>query len=362
MSQPTALLSPVALRNSTEDRLSYSINSDAPTLSALARRLNFLQEEFDSEPDLQAIVRHRGFTGITEWAYEDRFWLRDEDHVPAIWGRAKGVDSRLVALAWLEGTYPVVALAAAGIRSVADLKSKRLGIVRDKNSLLDSGYARQLKIYTTMLSTARLTLHDVELVTIERAKVNPPVFSTKATKILAAQETGKDIAERLQRNEFDAIAVDSAADVARHVSIRILYDTVSHPDFLARAHPGVLHGLVVSGPLLRERRDLVVRVLARLLKAAHWARTYPQDVVTKLAEGYDVHPDTLTRKYQNLSQGIQIDLGIQKILSLKAQRNFLLRHRLIEKDFDIDPWIDHGPLTEAHKLYAQWKESGEANE
>jgi sulfonate transport system substrate-binding protein len=358
MSQTTTLLSPAAPRNSIRGRFSYTISPDVPTISALARRLRLLHEEFASEPDLDPIVKHRGFTGITEWAYEDRFWLRDEGHVPAIWGRAKGVDSRLLALAWLEGTYPVVALTSAGIRSVADLKGKRLGIVRDKDSLLDPGYAQQLKIYTTTLSTGGLTLHDVELVTIERRKVHPPAFSTKATKVLAALEAGKDIAERLQRNEFDAIAVDSAADVAHHVSIRILYDTISHPDYLARAHPGVLHGLVVSGPLLRERRDLVVRVLARLLQAADWARTHPQDVAAKLAEGYDVHPDSLTGKYENLSQGIQIDLGIEKILSLKAQRNFLLRHRLIAKDLDIDPWIDHGPLAEAHELHAEWQESG----
>ena len=162
----------------------------------------------------------------------------------------------------------------------------------------------------------------------------------------------------MQRGEFDAITVQSVSEVDSLVPIRVLYDTRHHPDHVARVHPGVLRGVLVSGPLLRERRDLVVRALARLLQAADWAKTHPQEVAAKLAEGYDVYPESLTSKYENLSEGIQIDLSEETIEALKAQKDFLLKHRLIEKDFDVEPWIDHGPLAEAHKLYADWKQSG----
>ena len=115
---------------------------------------------------------------------------------------------------------------------------------------------------------------------------------------------------------------------------------------------------MVSGHLLRERRDLVVRVLARLLQAADWAKARPKDTATALAKGFASNFDDLTGKYKNLNDGLQINLGIEKILSLKAQKNFLLRHRLISRDFDIDSWVDHGPLVEAHLLYIDWKKMG----
>lgn len=354
----TTTASPKNESASTKTKFSYTICPGVPTISALAAPLRLLHEEFAAEPDLDVTIKHIGFTGKTEWAHEDRFWIRNAGHAPAIWGRAKGVDSRVVALAWLEGTYPVVTLTSSGIRSVADLKGKRLGIFRSKDALFDLGYAGQLKTYTTTLGTAGLTLDDVKLVPIEREKYDPSVIRTKDSKRQAALEANKDIAARLQRGDFDAVAVQSAAGIAALVSIRLLDDTRNHPDPLARVNPGVLRGVLVSGPLLRERRDLVVRALARLLQAADWAKAHPQDVAAKLAEGYDVYPESLTEKYENVSEGIQIDLSNERILALKAQKDFLLKHHLIENDFDVEPWVDHGPLAEAHQLYREWKKSG----
>jgi sulfonate transport system substrate-binding protein len=359
MSLPTTIASPSTNRTSTKTKFSYTICPGVPTISALAAPLGLLHEEFAAEPDLDVTIKHIGFTGKTEWAHEDRFWIRNAGHAPAVWGRAKGVDSRVLALAWLEGTYPVVTLTSSGIQSVGELKGKRLGIIKAKDSLFDLSYAQQLKIYTTTLGTAGLTLSDVELVTIERPKFDPTVVRTKDSKLQAAQESSKDLAARLQRKEFDAITVSPAAEIAAHVSIRVLYDTRNHPDYLARVHPSLLRGVVASGPLLRERRDLVVRALARLLQAADWAKAHsPEEVAAKLAQGYDVYPETLTSKYENVSEGIQIDLSGERIAALKAQKDFLLQHGLIAKDFDIEPWIDHAPLAEAHKLYGEWKKSG----
>jgi ABC-type nitrate/sulfonate/bicarbonate transport system substrate-binding protein len=117
--------------------------------------------------------------------------------------------------------------------------------------------------------------------------------------------------------------------------------------------------VLVSGALLRERRDLVVRGLARLLQAGDWAKAHTvEEVAAKLAEGYDVYPESLASKYENVSEGIQIDLSEDKVAALKSQKDFLLTHGEIDKDFDVEPWVDHGPLKEAHALYAEWRKSG----
>jgi ABC-type nitrate/sulfonate/bicarbonate transport system substrate-binding protein len=347
-------------QQTTKTKFSYTICPGVPTISALAAPLGLLHEEFTPDVDLDVTIKHIGFTGKTEWAHEDRFWIRNAGHTPAIWGRAKGVDSRIVALAWLEGTYPVVTLTGSGIRTVADLKGKRLGLFRAKDALFDLQYGGQLRTYTETLSTAGLTLNDVELVTVWKEKFDATVKRTKDTKKQAAIESAREIADRLNRGEFDAIALSqTAADVGAHTSIRVLYDVRHHPDFVARVHPGVLRSVLVSGPLLRERRDLVVRGLARLLQAADWAKAHtPAEVAAKLAEGYDVYPESLTSKYENVSEGIQIDLSENKIAALKSQKDFLLQHGEITKDFDVEPWVDHGPLKEAQALYADWKKSG----
>jgi sulfonate transport system substrate-binding protein len=344
----------------TKTKFSYTICPGVPTISALAAPLGLLHEEFTPDADLDVTIKHIGFTGKTEWAHEDRFWIRNAGHAPALWGRAKGVDSKLVALAWLEGTYPVITLTGSGIRSVADLKGKRLAVFRSKDALFDLQYGGQLRTYTTTLATAGLTLDDVEVVTIWRDKFDPTVKRTKESKKHSAIAAAQDIAERLNRGEFDAVTPSQpAGDIAVHTSIRVLYDVRDNPDFVARVNPSVLRGVVVSGALLRERRDLVVRALARLLQAADWAKSHTvEEVAAKLAEGYDVYPESLTSKYENVAEGIQIDLSENKIAALKSQKDFLLKHGELDKDFDVEPWVDHGPLKEAHALYAEWKKSG----
>jgi len=343
---------------STKTKFLYTRCPGVPTISAVAAPLGYLVDEFAQDADLDVTHKQIGFTGKTEWAHEDRFWIRNAGHAPAIWGRAKGVDSKVVALSWLEGTYPVVTLTGSGIRHVADLKGKRLGIVRAKDALFDLQYVGQLNTYTTTLSTAGLTLDDVKLVEIHRPKFDPTAVRTKDTKRQASRESNIDLADRLNRGEFDAIGVQTAAEIGEFISVRVLYAVRNHPDPVARVHPGVLRGLVVSGPLLRERRDLVVRALARLLQAADWAKSHPREIVTNLAENYDIYPEVLTGKYEDLVAGVQIDLSPTKIAALRYQKDFLLRHHLIEKDFDVEPWVDHGPLAEAHRLYDEWKKAG----
>ncbi len=344
--------------STTKTKFLYTRCPGVPTISAVAAPLGYLVDEFAADDDLDVTHKQIGFTGKTEWSHDDRFWIRNAGHAPAIWGRAKGVDSKVVALAWLEGTYPVVALTGSGIRSVSDLKGKRLGITRAKDALFDLQYVGQLNTYTTALSTAGLTLDDVQLVEISRPKFDPTVVRNKDTKRQAARESNIDLADRLNRGEFDAIAVQTAAEIGEFISVRVIYDVRDHPDPITRVHPGVLRGVVASGPLLRERRDLVVRALARLLQAADWAKSHPREIATNLAENYDVYPEVLTGKYEDLVAGVQIDLSPVKIAALRYQKDFLLRHKLIEKDFDVEPWVDHGPLVEAHRLYAEWKQAG----
>jgi sulfonate transport system substrate-binding protein len=355
MSQTLTLLRP---KTPVTPQLHYSTSVVVPTVTSLATRLGLLDEEFASDFDLDVVLTRRNIPANGNLGRGDAYWIRDSELTPAMRNRAAGSDSRLVALSFLEVSSTVVALTTSGIRSIADLKGKRLGIITTRDGFRNLGYAQQLKVYMTTLSAGGLTLHDVRFVPFERDQPVPVPIRVREETIKTPLEIGKEIAERLERREFDAIAVDAASDVAHHASIRVLYDTLEHPDYLARAHPDALRGIVVSGQLLAERRDLVVRVLARLLQAADWARARPKQVAPALAENFAHNFDDLTGRYKNLSEGLQIDLGIEKILTLKAHKNLLLRHRLLTKDFDINPWLDHGPLVEAHMLHTDTKKVG----
>jgi len=356
MSQISVIETPIHDLAAARTQLSFAVSSDVPTTAALAESLGLFNEEFGSESDLDFSVERFGF-GYRELLTEGGFWIREGDHASALWERSKGHDSRLIGLSWIEGTYPVVAITGSGIRSISELKGKRLGIIKTTESPFDVGYAQQLKIYTTALSTAKLTLDDVELVPIERSKIVSTLNYGNSIKH-ARIELNTNLAARLRRGEFDAISVPLASDIAHHISVRILSDTQDHHDFIARVHPGVLRAVVVSGALLRKRRHLVVRALARLLEAADWAkRRTAEQLAAKLPKVGELDPEALVSKYDGLPSGLQVDFSAEKILGLRAQKSFLLRHQLIAKNFALDEWIDQGPFAEAHKLYSERRES-----
>jgi sulfonate transport system substrate-binding protein len=325
----------------------YTRCPGVPTISAIAHARGLIADEFDGERDLAFHYQSVGFSPKLEYGDDDRYWIRNAGHAPAVWKKSKGVDCRLIGLAFLDGRYPVLSLRASGIDAVTALKGRRLAVFRNVDSPFDLMVAQQLKIYQTTLRTAGLGLEDVELVEIGRA--HPPANTSRQGFLhqvfhgaLAALEDGR----------VDAVAASIPPDAGAYPALNVLYDTRLSPDPLARVHPSVLRGLVVSGPLFEERRDIVVRVLARLLDAGAWALAHPLDALRLTAEDLRQSPETLAAVYENVAQGVQLDMSPERVAALASHKDFLLRHGLIDQDFDLESWIDRSALAEARVLHA----------
>jgi len=353
----TAILANAPDAQADIDQLNLTRCPAVPTASALAYQLGYLQEEFANERGLATTFKSIGFTGKLEYAHRERFWIRNAGHAPAVWARAQGVDTRVVALAWLEGSYPLVVLKSSGIAQAADLKGKRLGVIGRVGQSFDLMIAQQLKIYTTALGTAGLTLDDAVRVNIAAPEFNTEV-DANGLRADHFVELGRALTASLVKGEVDVVITRLPSGVAEFVGLRTIYDTHDHPDPVARVHPSVLRGLVVSTPLLTERRDIVVRYLARLLQATHWAREHRDETIALIARDFRLAPNALAQAYDDVSAGVQIDLDATKIDSLRAQKDFLLKHGFIAHDFDVDAWVDSTPLAEAHVLFAQWRAQG----
>jgi sulfonate transport system substrate-binding protein len=315
------------------DRFTYTRCPAVPTLSALAATLGVAEDELGGQPDLELLTKSVGFTPKLEYPHED------------VWTRSHGVRSKVVSLAWLEGRYPVYARGGE-VDGVAALKGLGLGVVRQKNTPFDLLWAQQLKIYTTTLGTAGLTLEDVEVVELWRDRPIPG-----APRKPGAQAFGADVALRaLVRGEVDAIALRLPQETAELLQLDVLYDTHDHPDPLARVHPSVLRGIVVSEAVIAERREELVRLLAAL--------AHPGQALERVASDLHFAPEQLAASYDNVAEGLQIDLNPTLVEALRVQKDFLLKHGLIDTDFDFDEWVDASLLQEARVLLAQWKRAG----
>lgn len=328
-----------------------------PTASALAYQLGYLQQEFADESGFDVSFKSIGFTGKLAYAHDERLWIRHAGHAPAVWARSHGVDNRVVALSWLEGSYPLKVLASSGINTPADLKGRRVGIIGRADQAFDLMIAQQLKLFSAALATAGLSLGDVLRVDLPAPAHGAEPGPDGLRRDYFREQAGV-LAEALQKGEVDAVFARLPAGLEAQAGIRTLYESRDNPDPLARVHPSVLRGLAVSGPLLAERRDIVVRYLARLLQAAEWALLNPDETGPLIARDFKVAPETLAGAYDSVARGVQLDLDDVKVDGLRVQKDFLLKHGFIQRDFDIAPWVDRGPLDEARALLAAWKAAG----
>ncbi len=86
--------------------------------------------------------------------------FRHGGHIPPLWSRAEGRDIRLIGLTWTPETQPLLTLPQSGIRSVGDLRGKRLPLPVRINDPVDFWRATILRGYETILATGGLTLDE----------------------------------------------------------------------------------------------------------------------------------------------------------------------------------------------------------
>src|SRR5258708_4903214 len=120
-----------------------------PTAFSLAIRLGWLDEEFAEDGITVSSLRQSGDVSVRESHFDhsqnDSF--RHGGNIPAIWTASRGADVRLIGLSWTETPYYIVALPESGIRTVADLKGRRVALSRRTNDQIDFARATYLHTY-----------------------------------------------------------------------------------------------------------------------------------------------------------------------------------------------------------------------
>ena len=118
-----------------------------------------------------------------------------------------------------------------------------------------------------------------------------------------------------------------------------------HPDRRIRCNNQTPTILTVSLRLARDRPDIVARYLARLLKAASWARDHRSETARIVANDVGATEEWVDAAYgEDLYADLGLDLSEHGIAAVEAQKEFLLTHGFIDHDFDVADWIVRAPL------------------
>jgi len=315
-----------------------------PTPLGLAVKLGFLQSALaDRSVGLQSLqsstdekVRASHFDHSQPWSF------RQGGNIPPIHARASGRDTRLIGITWIDEFQAVITLPSSGIRNVAELPGKRLGLPRQPPGIIDFQRATALKGLLSTLQVAGIPRDAVHFVDV--ATRTPQLGGSTAgypPELVRRLPYANELTQ-LIKGDIDAFFVKGAEglSLAHQFGAVILSETGGHADPAIRINNGTPRLLTVDGLLARERPDLVQALLASVREAGEWAAQHPDETQRFVAQEIGVSEEAVQAAFGpelHLKFSTTIDaVGVQAIDSFKG---FLLAEGFIDADFSLEAWV-----------------------
>jgi len=327
-----------------------------PTATGLAYKLGWLEEAFAADgiavSTLQDAPRE-----LARHHYDHQLptLIREGGNLLALAAKAQGAPTKLIGLTWIDEWQAILVRPDSGISKPEHLKGLRLALPEFiehpiPSHVRGSSIARGMSLhgYKGALNVAGLTLDDVTLVEVPSGRGD--------RQGLGSLWAGLD---ELVAGRVDAVYVKgaSAVDAAKRLGAVVGIDLDTFPQLSSRVNNGTPRPITVNEYLLDNHFDLVVRFLYQSLRAAEWAKTNLQGVRKILESETRAGSDGVETAYgENFHLHLEPTLSDERLKLFHQQKNFMLVHGLLDRDFDLDAWVDYRPLREAEKwLHAEQK-------
>lgn len=342
------LKEPQAVESAAPTTIWYT-RCPVPTTSGIAQHKHWLQHEFARHGITLDSIRASQDRAVRESHFRHSLAgsFREGGNVPPIWAKAQGQDTVVVGITWVDEEQLVFVRGDSDIKTVADLRGRKLGVVRKAASdLVDVGRAEGLRGLLTALQLGGVPRNSVGIVDI-----STPEWDLK--EVSKTREDHHAIPTlALLNGTVDAIFIKGAGS-ARGLAqgLRPIININEQEDPLLRLSAGSPRPITVDRQTLQDSPEIVTRYLAVLLKTYEWAKDHPQEVVDTIAA--ETATDAESVRY---AFGPELHLSFEPKLSevyiegLRRQKDFLLAEGFIDTDFDFESWIDPAPLERAWAL------------
>ncbi|MGF7151570.1 ABC-type nitrate/sulfonate/bicarbonate transport system substrate-binding protein [Sphingomonas zeicaulis] len=316
------------------------------TASTIAIQQGLLEQEFDAAEVALHSLRDSTIRSVRESHYDHSIqsMFREGGNIPPIWARARGAETAVLGITWVDEFQSIVVRADSEIRGLADLAGRRLAVPLYEGITIDFQRGANFHGLAHGLAIAGLDRGDVRFVDVP---VAPGLRAPSGTAELKALFDG----------QVDVVFLRQASgyQLAQHhgAQLRELVRLTDEADPLRRINNGTPRPLTVHRAFLEKRPDLVVRYLSVLLRAADWAVANPAAAIEAVArEDGRVAAPTIAATFPKLATSLRPRLSADHVRGLEAQKDFLFAWGFLERDFAVADWVVDGPLREAEELVA----------
>ena len=330
-----------------------------PTATGLSYRLGWLGQEFAAD-GIRIAALQEAPRELARHHYDHAIpnLIREGGSLLALAARAQGARTRLVGLTWIDEWQAILVRPGSGIESPRDLRGKRVALPAWAEHEIPA-HARGCSIARGMslqgirgaLASDGLSLDAVRFVEVGSGYRSGDRGPGGLWEGLTA----------LSENVVDAVYVKgaSAVEAARRHGAVVGIDLDALPDRRDRVNNGTPRPITVHEELLERHFELLVRFLAQTLRASDWAADKLAEVQGILAGETHADATAVSDAYRNdFHRSLHPDLSPPLIELFRTQKDFTLLHGVLERDIDLEAWIDPRPLAAARALLDAWNRDG----
>ncbi len=337
----------------------YSV-CPVPSALSISIARDTLAKSFEGSGVTFTSIRTHRDRDVREAHYDQRKenLFREGGNIPPLWAKSVGVNLRLIGLTWIEHFSSLVALKSSNIRTPADLRGKRIGLVNRPNDRIDYARATALRGSLIALKVAGVDRSAVSFVDINlteplvAAPPPPGVLSGSAFSSAGMRKRDGIVLKALLEGHVDAIYLTSReADLAELLDARILYDAARALDPVDRVSNATPIAFTVRGELVEQRPGIVVGVLAEAIRTARWSSNNAAEANCFIARDAGITEDSVGSRFSlGVASRLEPRLDAELLRYLDVQKNFLLEEGFIPNDFSIADFAAPEILLEALDL------------
>jgi sulfonate transport system substrate-binding protein len=325
----------------------YYTRCPVPTATGIALETGILDRLFEGTRYALADVAGQGAAGVNaHYTHSIDRCFREGGGSPPIWARSRGADTKVVGITFMEETLGIFVRAADSADSVAGLSGRRIGLPLHPGLVFNFWRFAAEKGFHSALARHGLPDGAVAVVDVPERAIAvgaPGSRPCRYTGQLQALLDGRIDAMFAKGPELALLEREARGRV------RMLYDVASSGHVADRVNNSTPRLVTAGARMVVEEREVVVRYLQGLIRAAAWARTHASDTRAIVASECAVAPEAIDRylcaDYPTRLEPA-IDAGL--VASVAVQKSFLADRGYLAGDFALDDWIDPGPLAEAH--------------